>query len=68
MKAGEVNLIQTQADYQWTPNLTFKDKWYKKPGKITEKILMRVIVGSLSLILFFNLLTYFSHCLLSYTR
>ncbi len=47
MKAGQINFIHSQAEYQWTPDLSFKDKWYKKPGKITEKFLMRIIVISM---------------------
>lgn len=61
MKPGHINFLASQAEYQWTPNLTFVDRWYKKPAKITEKFLMRVIVISF-------LMTILGHCLLSYTR
>lgn len=68
MSAGKTNFILFQGSNQETCCLSFTDKWYRKPAKFVDKILLKVIVISFSTVLFVNLLTYAKHCLLSYTR
>ncbi len=63
MKAGEFNLLQNTAQYQITPDINFKDKAWKTPGKLFERFLYRIILITLTCKLLHDGLTYLKHCL-----
>jgi hypothetical protein len=68
MKAGQINFLASQASYQHTVKINFKTPWWKKPGKIYEANLLKIILFSMIVLFSKELLTYLGHCLLSYTQ
>lgn len=64
MKAGNVNFLVTQGAYQKTPNITFRDKKWKYPGKVYEVIMLKLLFYMAILKLFHFIFTYTTKCLL----
>jgi hypothetical protein len=58
MKAGQINFIQTQSEYQNTINLSFKDSWSDKLTKKVEISLSRVITYGVLILIFKEVVIY----------
>jgi len=58
MKAGTVNFLFTQAEYQKTPKIKFTKSRIPEPRKVYEKIMLHMIFGALLVEGLQRLLTY----------
>lgn len=63
MKAGDVNFLFSQAEYQKTPKIKFKVSKIPEPRKLYEKVMFQLIFYALLIEALQRLLTYIARCL-----